>query len=666
MKSLANSLLNIAIGVCEDVRLAYPQYAGGLSRDIERLTRNCQTRGLGFFSLDLPSLDTALIRGLEVGRLVVEGPLSHAVSDKVKVPRLFSGLWLRVFDSNACLREDADVNAIFFLRQLCCLGKKVQTECSPARHNKAIGEYHDIERSARPPSLQWAADELDPNNRGHAVHLCDGMDSGLPLFPTADADGEYEDRILLEGCQRVADFLSRALGFFEPVTYSGDRYAETGKSGFRHGRGAVADRRGKVNKYDFPRWSSKLEEWFPYRTVGTIASDTESNPINHEVASRLMAVPKTAKAPRLIASEPTEHQWCQQLTWTFMRDKLAALLGTEFICFRKQELSQAMVLKASLDRSLATIDLSSASDRLTCWTVERVFRRNPSVLHALHAARTRYIRYDDEYMSSFIKLKKFASQGTAVTFPVQSFVFLCIALGVCINGDVTWQKIGRLRHHVRVFGDDIIVPNTRYAAATRALTLLGLKVNEEKSFHVGYFRESCGMDAFKGFDITPVKPVHVVADGPTSRKALLDTTNNLFKKGLWNASRALESTLGNRILQRLPIVGRDSGIVGRTSFVGSSLRHLDKRWNNLLHRTEYRTWTFRSKAERDRTDERFALHQYFTEAPTPDVVWRHGIAKRSKSSDGLRWEPLYGCSEHTELRRAGHEMEPRRTHALFI
>lgn len=642
MKSLANSLLNIALGVCEDIRVAYPQYAGELSRDIERLSRNCQTRGLGFFSLDLPSLDTALIRGLELGRLALEGPLSHAVSQRVRVPRLFSGLWLRVFDSNACLREDADVNAILFLRQIFCLGKKVQTECSPDRLQKAIGEYHDIERKAVPPSLKWDEDSLDPSNRGHAVHLCDSLDSGLPLFPAANADGQYEDRILLESCQRVADFLSRELGFYEPVTYSETRYRDVGHSGFRHGRGAVADRKGMVNKYDFPRWSSKLEEWFPYRIVGTTASDLESNPHNHEVAARLMAVPKTAKSPRLIASEPTEHQWCQQMTWTFMRDRLAAILGTEFICFRRQELSQAMVLHASLDRSLATIDLSSASDRLSCWTVERIFRRNPSLLHALHATRTRYIRYDNQMDSSFIKLKKFASQGTAVTFPVQSFVFLCLALGACIKGEVTWQKIRRLRHRVRVFGDDIIVPNSRYAAVTRILTNLGLKVNEEKSFHVGHFRESCGMDAYKGYDITPVKPVQVIADGPTSRQAVIDTANNLFNKGFWHASAALESTLGSRVLRRLPIVGRDSGLVGRTSFVGSDVRHLDKRWNTNLHRTEYRCWSFRSTSERTRTDERFALLQYFTEAPSPDNVWRHGIAKRPKSSDGLRWEPLYG------------------------
>jgi len=643
MKSLANSLLNIATAVCEDARLAYPQYAGGLSRDVERLARNCQTRGLGFFTLDLPSLDALLIQGLELGRLALEGPLSQAVSPRVRVPRLFSGLWLRVFDSNACLRQDADVNAILFLRQLCCLGKKVQTECSPERLEKAIEEYHDIEQSARPPSLKWDEDGLDPSNRGHAVHFCDSLDSGLPLFPAANAAGD-KDRILLEGCQRVADFLSRELGFYEPVTYSGNRYEELGKSGFRHGRGAVADRRGLVNKYDFPRWTSKLEEWFPYRIVGTTASDEESQPLNHEVAARLMAVPKTAKAPRLIASEPTEHQWCQQLTWTFMRDRIAALFGRDFICFRGQELSQAMVLRSSLDRSLATIDLSSASDRLTCWTVERVLRRNPSLLHALHATRTRYIRYDNGSRSSFIKLKKFASQGTAVTFPVQSFVFLCLALGVCIKGEVTWDKVRRLRHRVRVFGDDIIIPNHRYADMVRVLTLLGLKANETKSFHRGFFRESCGMDAWKGYDITPTRPTVIIPDGPTSRKAVLDTSNNLFKKGFWNASTTLESTLGNRILRRLPIVGRDSGLAGRTSFVGGYVRHLDKRWSTILHRTEYRVWDIRSQAVRTRTDERFALLQYFTEAPSPDVVWRHGIAKRPKSSDGFRWEPLYGLA----------------------
>jgi hypothetical protein len=132
MKSQVNALLHVLQGIREDIRAAYPDLKG-LDLDLERIALTCQTRGLGMFTLDLPHLDSLLLRGLEDGRLTLEGPLSTAVSKSTKVPRLFSGLWLRVFDKESCLRQDVDVTSIFFLRQLCCLGKKIEVECSPDR-----------------------------------------------------------------------------------------------------------------------------------------------------------------------------------------------------------------------------------------------------------------------------------------------------------------------------------------------------------------------------------------------------------------------------------------------------------------------------------------------------------------------------------------------------
>lgn len=640
MKSLTNSLLNIELGILKDVRAAYPEYGGALL-DSERLSTIVKTRGLGLFSLDLPHLDSLLTEGLETGRLRLEGPLTHAVSRVVRVPRLFSGLWLRVFDKFGTLKQDVDVNALFFLRQLCCLGKKAQVECSSARLSKAIGEYYDIERELWQPTLDWAGDQLyQEASKAENCHLSDNDPANQPFFNQRRA-GDPRLNWLLGRVQRVADLVLSEFEEFDPVLYTGIR-AELGEpTGFRHGPGAVSDRRGLVNKYEFPRWSTKLESKFPYRLCGTTASDEETTPLNHEVASRLISVPKTAKSPRLIASEPTEHQWCQQVIRAYMVEQLQSIFGEEFICFKKQSLSQDMALSASRNRELTTIDLSSASDRLSCWTVERIFRGNLSLLTALHAARTRYIRIDSGYNDSHIKLRKFASQGTATTFPVQTLVFLIVALGCSIQGDVKWSNINRLRGKVRVFGDDIIAPSTRYADITAVLTHLQLKVNSTKSFVRGFFREACGLDAYQGYDVTPVKPTVVVPTGPSSRQAVLDTSNNLFAKGLWNAAKAAESTLGDRLLRRLPVHRRDKGLTGLVSFCGEDVSHLRRRWNRVLHRYEWRVWHIRSQSRLIQPGERFALLQYFTEAPDPNLRWEHGYAKRPKSSDGFRWDPLY-------------------------
>lgn len=649
MKSLANSVLNIAVGLLKDARLAYPRLGESLSLDESRLSLYNEERGLGLWTLDLPHLDSLLLQGLQVGRLSLEGPLTRAVSKRIRVPRLFSGLWLRVFDVNGCLIENADVDAIAFLRQLTNIGKKVGIMCSPRRLHQAVEEYHNVERQLKSPTLKWEWDQLDPDRNGPRLHLRDGLGSDLPLFPDESVGESGDFGSLIDRCQQVADIIVRELGFFEPVTQSEQRERNNQGTGFKHGPGAVADRKGIVNKYDFPRWSAKLEAWFPYRDCGTVASDLETIPLNHEVAARLIAVPKTAKTPRLIAAEPTEHQFCQQLTKHLLVERLADLFGQTFVCFERQDLSQQMVVRGSATGDLATVDLSSASDRLSCWVVERIFRSNQSLLHVLHSHRTRLLRDDISRKTEYVKLKKFASQGTAVTFPVQTLVFLCIALGCSIQGDVKWSKIRKMGDRVRVFGDDIIVPTHAYAKLVRVLHYLGLKVNVEKSFSQGHFRESCGMDAYRGRDVTPCKPERVLNDGPQSRRAILDISNNLFSKGYWHASIALESTLGSHLLRRLPIVGRDCGIVGRLSFVGGSVDHLPSRWNSSLHRFEYRTYRLRNREERVSFGDRFSLLQFFTEAPTGQDNWSSGISKRTKVSDGLHWDPLYGSLQ----KRAG-------------
>lgn len=642
MNSQVNALLHITRGILKDVHVTYPELKG-LDRDIQRLTLNSQTRGLGLFTLDLPSLDQLLLAGLRDGRLVLEGPLSKAYSKKIRVPRLFAGLWLRVFEKDSSLKPEPDTNAIFFLRQLCCLGKKIHGDCSKPRLHAAVEDFHNVERSIRPPTLKWEDDDLDPDGRLHSVHLCDSVDSDLPLFPAVSGRREEQGRILRR-VQQVADLVVGSFPFFEPVTYSGRLYEEGRGTGFRHGPGAVARRPKSKYKFDFFSWPKKLEEWFPMNEcLGTTLRLGDTLISRHELPSRLIAVPKTRKGPRLIAAEPLEHMYCQQLILTYFEEQFRNHFRGFFINLRDQKRSGNMSLASSFDGSLATIDLKSASDRLSCHVVERMFRKNPSLLHAMHACRTRYLRDDISKNASFLKLKKFATQGTAVTFPVQSLVFLCVALGCVIKGDVTWDKIWRLRHKVRVFGDDIIVPSTGYVATMETLETLGLKVNADKSFGTGLFRESCGSDCYGGDDVTPVKPVHVVADGPASTQAIIDTVNNLFNKGLWNASESLRLLLPKWVRDNTRITGRDAGPLGFASHVGGDESHLKRRWDSSLHRWCVRVWRTKvpplsqPRGERDN-----GLLEFFSRGYNPwyPRVGASTIVARNKAKKAsLLWEP---------------------------
>lgn len=669
MKSLANVLLDIAVALLKDVQQAYPAY-GGVAKDKERLLHLVRTRGLGFFTLDLPLLDNALTNALEHGRLCLGGPSSRRVSTEIKVPRLFRGLWLRVFDHDACLRVDPDVNSIMFLRQLCCIGKRLEVGCSPQRFEKSLREYYNVEKDLPSPSLRWDCDILDPDDLAYDLH-CSSLLRGHSWFGESiswdgtsfDHDRYSSDWDLLCRFQQNADIVAQSLGEFEPIWFSDSIHASGKGIGFRHGPGAVAERSGQVHKYEFAHWPAKLNVTFRWEYCGKIITAPTECPSSHEFPSKLIAVPKTAKSPRLIAAEPTEHQWCQQLIRRFLEERISGWFGRTFIDFTSQNSSGTLALRSSLTRECATVDLSSASDRLSCYVVERVFRRNPTLLQALHASRTRWVvdslsatrtgnpkGKPGTGVRNYIRPKKFASQGTAVTFPIQTLVFFIAALtssGVVLRkpSDLLIVKggfdggLGRIRHKVRVFGDDIIIPTHGYASLSRLLTLLRLKVNEEKSFFKGYFRESCGQDAYKGYDVTPIRPRSLSDDGPTLRNAALDLSNNLFKKGYWNAADCIRSAVGSHQFWRnLPTVGRRSGVIGRVSFCGADVSHLRSRWNKKLQRTEVRSWTFRSSSRRKSTNDYPGLLQYFAENPNPINKWVHGVQERPRTSDGLRWE----------------------------
>lgn len=654
MKSQESALLHVVRGICKDVQAAYPALEG-LGLDIERLALYCQTRGLALFTLDLPNLDSLLLKGLEFGRLQLSGPLSRRVSKRVRVPRLFSGLWLRVFDRDACLRQDADVTSIFFLRSLSTIGKKLEVACSPDRIKATLEAYHDIEKSVRGPSLQWFSDELDADHQLESVHLVQALDGPpsspdyLPLFSSQIEESEEavqakrEDRILLVRVQQVADLILSKFDFFDPIEYSAQLESEGKGTGFKHGPGAVAEKLRNWEKSHFPNWPAKLEYLFPYELCGTTAGFTGEKPLNHEVPSVLYCVPKTAKGPRLIAAEPASHMWCQKCIESFMRDQFKKLFRGSFIDLNDQTKSGALVLQASRDRKLATVDLSDASDRLSCWTVERIFRKNCSLLYHLHAARTRLLKDNlSGDQNLFIKLKKFATQGTACTFPVQSLVFLCIALGSSIEGSITWHKIQGMRTQVRVYGDDIILPTHGYARLIRVMDALGLKVNMAKSYVNGKFRESCGVDGYDGYDVTPVKPKTLVADSPASCQAVVDTSNNLFNKGLWHASDSLRALLPARLRRGIRIVGvHETGFAGLTSFSGSDESHLAKRWNSRLHRNEVRVWTLLVRTqERDRQGLP-ALLDFFASKHNHEharIVSEYRDVRKTR--DGFLWEPL--------------------------
>lgn len=595
--------------------LAYhPEDLSGTERDYKRIALEASSRGLPFFTIDLPAIGKIFDRALAEKRLVRSGaahmrPYRHGSV----IPRLFKGFWLRVFDDDGRILEAVDPTTIAFMRLFFNLVGKLKLE-APSRYvNQTLKEFYNVEHFLSKPSVRWREIETS-GPRQSRRSLCDFYAPRRGLFPIdplihRGRDGERNpaeameplgrvvpisrhqrgnrppaergipDRWLrLHRCQYAANLVASSLGLFSP-----DEILPA------HGPGAVSEALGGSEKYSFPSWSPRLEEVFPFSEFGTHALDSfliNGEPVLYppieEGASRLIAVPKTQKGPRLIAAEPTANQWVQQGIARLLRERVAKCFLGSSIDFFDQRPSQDAALLASYTGEYATIDLSSASDRLSCNLVESFFGANDSLLRMLTASRTRFLSNPTFVgFPKLIELKKFASMGSALTFPIQSIVFAGICLGV--GSYLTGRDPRALVENVRVFGDDLIVPVGWVPDLIEVLDQLELKVNIHKTFYEGNFRESCGMDAWSGYNVTPPR-LRKPSTALNTREALghLDIVNNFWLKGYWHLSKYLETTA--RWMKNFSIVNCRSRAYGLATFSSGLDPKAMKRWDENYQR----------------------------------------------------------------------------------
>lgn len=223
-----------------------------------------------------------------------------------------------------------------------------------------------------------------------------------------------------------------------------------------------------------PSWSaSVLDADGPCSILGSAVPLAEGNV--------MITVPKSAKTDRVICYEPHGNIWLQLGVGAFMKHRLLKF-GVDL---KDQSINRRRALSASRDGRLSTIDLSMASDTLA---LELVYELLPiDWAMYLDDLRSKKTLWPD---GTWRENQKFSSMGNGFTFELESLIFF--ALASAVTNDVS------------VFGDDIIVPTTAYQHVLDVLGSAGFVPNGTKSFSRGFFRESCGMDAFCGVDCTPV------------------------------------------------------------------------------------------------------------------------------------------------------------------
>ena len=660
-KSHVEELIRVYECLFQDISYAYPTLQGEFERDLAHLKNLVRSRGIHILCVDLPAAGKHLDRCLSEGFYTCSGlPLTKRCPRTVAIPEFLRGLYLEVFDENGRLKEDCNVDAILFLRQLFGCAKKASIPCSDRAVADEVREFYQLDCSLPEPEQFWYEDNppseviertyhgysagaqasfASQGERSMYLKMAYGIAQWLSSHKSFETAGaQYLVSSFVRNLDHIQGLLAATLGPYRPDEWS-----------FKHGPGAIAERTGSVNKYQFVNWSRGLESVFPIADFGFhnhaawgrwVASGGSSiegfNP-----HSRLVAVPKTLKRPRLIAAEPSEHQWCQQNLWHYFRTQVARTWIGSFVNFHDQNLNQELCLRGSKDGSMATLDLSSASDRVTCHHVGQLFRTNLNVLQALRASRTRCLSQTIvTSVPAVLRLKKFSTMGSACTFPVESLMFLTVALAAVLTQrrwPVAVKSISRLIGEVAVFGDDLIVPTESWEFVSTCLEALGFQVNSLKSFGTGMFRESCGVDAFRGIEVTPAYWRAPVTSDPESVVSKLAVRNNFYMKGFWKTAEYLTSTLPSRAIPRVSI---DSGVCGLKSFLGANCTGQKTRYNSDLQREEVRMLKLRSKSSRAPITDDSAFLQFFTENPEPFSQWQSGTAQRPKHRLALAWEAV--------------------------
>jgi len=637
-KCHVRELSNVFAALFRDAAATFPTLGAEFEKDLTRLETLVERRGIRVYLEDLPAVGKHLDRCLAGGQYKLSGlPLTKRFSGRVVIPKFLRGLYLLVFHECGSLREDCSTEAIFFLRQILYVAKKTVYPCSLSKIEDEVLEFVETDSQLPEPESFWNAST--PSELA-AQPPYQGFGSSTLLrerIAQYDPVTRAELSIFLTNLDTVSGIVTSTLGPYRPADWR-----------FRHGPGAISEATGPTNKYCWSNWSEVLESVYPIADCGfhnhSSWADRCENGVGIEStipSSRLIAVPKTFSGPRLIAAEPSEHQWCQQNCWDYFGSRTRWSWLRAFVAFRDQRLNQRLCTEGSETGTLATVDLSAASDRVTCHVAGQYFRGNPELLRALRASRTRRVRQHLTLKApEVVELRKFSTMGSANTFPVESLVFLGIALAAVATKRgfrrLSQWDLESLAGEVAVFGDDIVIPSDSRELFVHALEVLYFKVNAGKSFWTGRFRESCGVDSYNGVNVTPVYWKQPYDGGPESLSSVVECRNNFYMKFLLNTSAYLESTLPGH----LPWVATNSGVFGLKTRFRPRCDELPRRYNESLQRVEVRALSMISTQRRTPTNDDTALLQYFTEEPSPDNIWVHGVPQRPLLRMRKRWVPL--------------------------
>ncbi len=595
-------------------------------RDFKRIAARVEHEGFSFLAITLASFGKSFTKALDLGGV------SHVpwlgFEFRQGLPVLLRGFLENVFDMwSGDLLSDPCIDCIRSVRQITLMWAKVNAPATPARESAVIQSWLECESDVRSNNLSIE-------------------ESGL--------QGARDSRLRRMFAMLLGGNAAYVLGHMAAGTLRP-----------RYGPGATSERLSSNGRWRSGYWPESLERVFPQgdysfpsysaylNRAGTEDEGAHQDPgICRPV--RVITVPKTLDKPRVISIEPANVMYMQQAmkdaferSWASPRLFGRVNIPHFMIRYSSQSPNQELARIGSLDGSLATLDLSEASDRVSNGLVKAMFGNYPELLDALQACRTETALLPK---GDIHHLEKYASMGSALTFPVESMVFLVIVfLGIeqALNRRLSRKDIKSLIGSVRIYGDDIIIPTEYTGSVISSLESFGFKVGVHKSFWNGKFRESCGADYYDGVDVNIVRLRRTIPQSQKQAEALIafaEFRNQLYLAGYWKTVRAIDRHV-ERIIP-FPAAAQGASGITKVSFLGYS----QQRWDSKLQRPLVKAAVPVYKKRRDSLDGERALMKFFNNKLFSDeeIYDKEHLlfAGRPQAVDiKLRWvHPDYGMS----------------------
>lgn len=560
---------------------------------LEKVKARCLSEGLGFLTKTLPKLGKAFDRALSAQEPLNATKVGFDTLPQSQLPMFLGELFKLVLDDSGSLLSEPCVRSVKHIRQVCYLFYKYELPYTAEQTQKVIDSFKKNEADLQCLSSRFQFMErlLDSTILPRMSSVC-----------KTDLD-------IVRVARRLLSELFRGFDPFDIVP--------------RHGPGVVATKQQRSDKYRWTNVSKRITDVFPldaffYASLSHVCDDYRAMNLldNVDYPAQVILVPKDSRGPRLISAEPVDFQWVQQ----GLREALYRLvehhpLTRYSVFFTDQVPNQKAALLGSYNGSYATLDLKDASDRVHLDLVRVLFPSN--VFKALEAARSLQTRLPS---GEVIKLSKYAPMGSALCFPVMAItIWALLQAGLC---DDSFHPFSGL-DEIHVYGDDVIVPTAKAERAINILESFGLKVNHDKSCTKGSFRESCGVDAFKGSDVTPLKLRTVWKSSPSADcyESYCAYAHWLYNNGLLRSYDVIVDLL-------LAVYGSVPSVdaVGLTAPSLPTLpingRPIRRRWSTRYQRFEYLVRVVKPVKRTEHLPGWSKLLRFFTESrPVSTDAW---------------------------------------------